>query len=566
MAAKTKREEDEGDSARKRKKIVCSTCSSDRCTSPRCRRNSTIRRRMYIRTGTPSLLATAHTSQHSPGINGPNVGSNNASMNNNQASNHGHIAGVSSTVAGPRSPPCSIDLSGSRLNNNSTPPWQGHGAVASHGIYGPFSNSIPSDSHHGSHQSPQVAHSRYSPSNPHHGPSSVCSSCLHRLVPPPHPLPLNHGGNSSNPHHHANSNPLLATPISGPSSPQNLPPSGPHSTTFLQNFRRAGFVLGSSIPSDYELSVQSRGQSHSSYRQIIHPNECHLNAVFNALPHQNVPLINNSANVHATPDDILCMNSRPNRNSPLGPTRSMRRCRWQPRSSHLPIGYSHHSVYPPSNPHLASNQSLPAAHSQQHPSPSMPPTVYQRNHLQIHGPLSPSIPFQAGHISTHPHHAHDPHASLVNYQQIPAHMQNHHQPFQIWQVLASFMRSSPLPTHPHLAGNDFLNGAEPSDVAENYEALLNLAERLGEAKPRGLSRQEIENLPSYHFNPDDVQESDQTICVVCMCDFENKQRLRVLPCNHEFHAKCVDKWLKTNRTCPICRGDASQKEDGQDSD
>lgn len=33
-------------------------------------------------------------------------------------------------------------------------------------------------------------------------------------------------------------------------------------------------------------------------------------------------------------------------------------------------------------------------------------------------------------------------------------------------------------------------------------------------------------------------------CVVCMCDFESRQLLRVLPCSHEFHAKCVDKWLK----------------------
>lgn len=35
-------------------------------------------------------------------------------------------------------------------------------------------------------------------------------------------------------------------------------------------------------------------------------------------------------------------------------------------------------------------------------------------------------------------------------------------------------------------------------------------------------------------------------CVVCMCDFESRQLLRVLPCNHEFHAKCVDKWLKVS--------------------
>lgn len=37
---------------------------------------------------------------------------------------------------------------------------------------------------------------------------------------------------------------------------------------------------------------------------------------------------------------------------------------------------------------------------------------------------------------------------------------------------------------------------EPGE-AENYEALLNLAERLGEAKPRGLTRADIDQLPSY---------------------------------------------------------------------
>ena len=39
---------------------------------------------------------------------------------------------------------------------------------------------------------------------------------------------------------------------------------------------------------------------------------------------------------------------------------------------------------------------------------------------------------------------------------------------------------------------------EPGEV-ENYEALLNLAERLGEAKPRGLTKSDIDQLPSYKF-------------------------------------------------------------------
>lgn len=36
---------------------------------------------------------------------------------------------------------------------------------------------------------------------------------------------------------------------------------------------------------------------------------------------------------------------------------------------------------------------------------------------------------------------------------------------------------------------------------ENYEALLSLAERLGEAKPKGLSKSEIDRLPSYKWAP-----------------------------------------------------------------
>lgn len=36
-------------------------------------------------------------------------------------------------------------------------------------------------------------------------------------------------------------------------------------------------------------------------------------------------------------------------------------------------------------------------------------------------------------------------------------------------------------------------------------------------------------------------------CVVCFSDFEARQLLRVLPCNHEFHTKCVDKWLKVTQ-------------------
>jgi len=89
--------------------------------------------------------------------------------------------------------------------------------------------------------------------------------------------------------------------------------------------------------------------------------------------------------------------------------------------------------------------------------------------------------------------------------------------------------------------------------------LLNLAERLGDAKPRGLTRPDIDRLPCYRFNAElrratplegcgslSSSVSFQTSCVVCLGDFESRQLLRALPCKHEFHARCVDKWLKVS--------------------
>lgn len=52
-----------------------------------------------------------------------------------------------------------------------------------------------------------------------------------------------------------------------------------------------------------------------------------------------------------------------------------------------------------------------------------------------------------------------------------------------------------------------------SNETENYEALLSLAERLGEAKPRGLGRLEIEQLPNYKFNPETHTGECHHLCI-----------------------------------------------------
>ncbi|EXC31610.1 RING-H2 finger protein ATL46 [Morus notabilis] len=44
-------------------------------------------------------------------------------------------------------------------------------------------------------------------------------------------------------------------------------------------------------------------------------------------------------------------------------------------------------------------------------------------------------------------------------------------------------------------------------------------------------------------------------CAVCLCEFSEKDKLRLLPtCSHAFHISCIDTWLLSNSTCPLCRG------------
>jgi hypothetical protein len=43
-------------------------------------------------------------------------------------------------------------------------------------------------------------------------------------------------------------------------------------------------------------------------------------------------------------------------------------------------------------------------------------------------------------------------------------------------------------------------------------------------------------------------------CAVCLCEFDDRDRLRLLPpCGHAFHVACIDVWLRSSATCPLCR-------------
>ncbi|XP_052170832.1 E3 ubiquitin-protein ligase ATL4-like [Diospyros lotus] len=66
------------------------------------------------------------------------------------------------------------------------------------------------------------------------------------------------------------------------------------------------------------------------------------------------------------------------------------------------------------------------------------------------------------------------------------------------------------------------------------------------------SKDLINSLPVFSFGS--VTKIAGGDCAVCLSKFEPYNQLRLLPlCCHAFHAECIDAWLSSNQTCPLCR-------------
>ncbi|XP_052205593.1 RING-H2 finger protein ATL1-like [Diospyros lotus] len=66
-----------------------------------------------------------------------------------------------------------------------------------------------------------------------------------------------------------------------------------------------------------------------------------------------------------------------------------------------------------------------------------------------------------------------------------------------------------------------------------------------------------ELIPAHKYRKsDDCGGGRDNTCAVCLCEFEDGEEIRTLPeCGHSFHADCIDMWLYSHFTCPVCRTD-----------
>ncbi|KAL6911469.1 hypothetical protein ACP4OV_000274 [Aristida adscensionis] len=71
----------------------------------------------------------------------------------------------------------------------------------------------------------------------------------------------------------------------------------------------------------------------------------------------------------------------------------------------------------------------------------------------------------------------------------------------------------------------------------------------------GLDQAFIDALPVFAYREIIGGNKEPFDCAVCLCEFDGEDRLRLLPvCGHAFHVHCIDTWLLSNSTCPLCRG------------
>nr|XP_048273608.1 E3 ubiquitin-protein ligase RLIM-like [Myodes glareolus] len=99
---------------------------------------------------------------------------------------------------------------------------------------------------------------------------------------------------------------------------------------------------------------------------------------------------------------------------------------------------------------------------------------------------------------------------------------------------------------PHRAPVIFDEGGSSSFFSLDQFFLLNENDN---SQRRGLTKEQIDNLTVRSFEESDALKT----CSVCFREYTTGNKLRKLPCSHEYHIYCIDRWLLENSTCPICR-------------
>ncbi|KAL0132164.1 hypothetical protein PUN28_000144 [Cardiocondyla obscurior] len=213
------------------------------------------------------------------------------------------------------------------------------------------------------------------------------------------------------------------------------------------------------------------------------------------------------------------------------------------------------------------------------PAPQQP-TVY--SHPEARGPSSfyrgpcPVLPIIVNPLNNPPP---DSMSSLMLpsiHQPIHQHVHHHMYHYDPHQRPSQRMHHVHISFHPHMQGSgthqigpftpgmsefvlqgSVLQGTRHISRLDNYMRIVDLR-RMAHISC-GATQESIEShtFPHKYKRVKKVENGEDAIekCTICLSEFEDCERVRRLPCMHLFHIDCVDRWLCTNKRCPICRVD-----------
>lgn len=70
----------------------------------------------------------------------------------------------------------------------------------------------------------------------------------------------------------------------------------------------------------------------------------------------------------------------------------------------------------------------------------------------------------------------------------------------------------------------------------------------------GVKKRTLRKIPVAVYGSSTGVNFKARECPICLGEFLDGEKVRVLPnCLHNFHVKCIDKWLVSHSSCPNCR-------------
>ena len=97
------------------------------------------------------------------------------------------------------------------------------------------------------------------------------------------------------------------------------------------------------------------------------------------------------------------------------------------------------------------------------------------------------------------------------------------------------------------------------DDDSDEEIYLNSGNRANNDNYNKLKKQFIKELDEFQYKNKDKFDNElvEDECSICLCKYKITDIIKLLPCKHPFHKKCIKKWFskEENNKCPLCNLD-----------